>query len=50
MLDTFMQMERDKLELEKSRLKMQEVLLATYMVHEGNQKKHDDEEKNRGQG
>jgi hypothetical protein len=51
-LDTFMQMEKEKLEVEKSRLKMQEALLATYLLHEGNRKKHkkDEEEKNGGQG
>jgi hypothetical protein len=51
-LNTFMQMEKEKLEVEKSRLKMQEALLAAYLLHEGNRKKHkeDKEEKNGGQG
>jgi hypothetical protein len=29
-------MEKDKLELEKSKLKRQEALLVAYLVHEGN--------------
>lgn len=40
-----MQMEKDKLEVEKSRLKMQKALLLAYLLHEGNWKKH---EENRG--
>jgi hypothetical protein len=45
-------MEKEKLEVEKSRLKMQEALLAAYLLHEGNWKEHkiDEEEKNEGQG
>ena len=49
-LDTSMQTEKDKLELEKSKLKIQEALLAKYLVQESNQKKHEDKEKNGGQG
>jgi hypothetical protein len=41
-LDTFMQMEKDKLEVEKSRLKMQKALLAAYLLYEGNWKKHEE--------
>jgi hypothetical protein len=35
-LDTLMQMEKDILEVDKSRLKMQEAFLAAYLLHEGN--------------